>query len=78
MVAIFAIMYFFMLRPQRKKQKELQAQREALKVGSRVVTAGGIYGEVKDIKEHAFVVEIADGVRIKVDKGSIYPVVEKK
>lgn len=73
MIAVFAIMYFFMIRPQQKKQKELQAQREALTTGNRILTSGGIYGIIKDIKEKEFVVEIADGVRIRVDKNSVYP-----
>ena len=45
MVAIFAIFYFFMIRPQQKKQKEIRKFRDALKVGDRVITAGGIYGK---------------------------------
>lgn len=73
MVGVFVIMYFFMIRPQQKKQKELQAQRDALTTGARIMTAGGIYGTIKDIKEKEFVVEIADGVRIRVDKNSVYP-----
>lgn len=73
MLAVFLIMYLFMIRPQQKKQKELQAQRDALTTGSRIMTSGGIYGVIKDIKEKEFVVEIADGVRIRVDKGSVFP-----
>lgn len=73
MVAMIAILYFFMIRPQQKKQKELQAQRDALNTGSRVMTAGGLYGVIKDIKNNEFVVEIADGVRVRVDKNSVYP-----
>lgn len=73
MVAVFAIIYFFMIRPQQKKQKELQKQRDALVRGSKVMTAGGIYGTIKEINERDFLVEIADGVRIHVDKGSVYP-----
>lgn len=73
MLGFFVIMYFFMIRPQQKKQKELQAQREALTTGSRILTSGGIYGVIKDIKEKEFVVEIADGVRIRVDKNSVFP-----
>lgn len=73
MIAVFAIMYFFMIRPQQKKQKELQAQRDALTTGNRILTSGGIYGVIKDIKEKEFVVEIAEGVRIRVDKNSVYP-----
>ncbi len=73
MLAVFAIIYFFMIRPQQKKQKELQEQRDALTTGSRIMTAGGIYGVIKDIKEKEFVVEISEGVRIRVDKGSVFP-----
>ena len=72
MVAIFAIMYFFMIRPQNKKQKEIANFRKSLEVGQSVITAGGIYGKVKEIEDSAVVVEIASGVKIKVDKNSIY------
>ena len=72
MVAIFAIMYFFMIRPQNKKQKEITNFRKSLEVGQSVITAGGIYGKVKEIEDSAVVVEIASGVKIKVDKNSIY------
>jgi preprotein translocase subunit YajC len=71
-VALFAIMYFFMIRPQQKKQKEIQKMRENLKVGDRVITSGGMYGKIKEIEDTAFIVEIADGVRVKVDKASIF------
>ena len=72
MVAIFAIMYFFMIRPQNKKQKEIQNFRKNLEVGQEVITAGGIYGKVKDIEDSVVVLEIASGVKIKIDKNSIY------
>lgn len=72
MIAIFAVFYFFMIRPQQKKQKEIQAQRDAMKKGSKVVTAGGIYGTIKDVQESTFTIEIAKDVVIKVDKGSVY------
>lgn len=72
MVAIFAIMYFFMIRPQNKKQKEIQNFRKNLEVGQKVVTAGGIYGKVKDIKDTTVVLEIADNVKITIDKNSIF------
>ena len=49
MVVIVAIFYFFMIRPQQKKQKEIQKAREALKVGDQIVTAGGIYGRIREI-----------------------------
>lgn len=73
MVAIFVIFWLFMIRPQQKRQKELQQKREALGINDRIVTSGGLYGVIKDIKQTEFVVEIADGVRVRVDKGSVFP-----
>ena len=72
MVLIFVVFYFFMIRPQTKKQKEIKAQREAMKQGDKVVTSGGIYGIIRDIKENTITVEIADNVRITVDKNSVF------
>lgn len=71
-VILFVIMYFFMIRPQQKKQKEVQKMRDNLKVGDRIVTAGGILGKIKEINEKTFSVEIAEGVRVKIDKASVY------
>lgn len=61
-----------MIRPQTKRQKEIRKFREALSVGDKVVTAGGIYGKIKEIKDNIIVLEIADNVRIRIDKSSIY------
>ena len=72
MILIFVVFYFFMIRPQQKKQKELQKQREALKKGDKVITAGGIYGIIKEVQETAFLIEVSKDVTIKVDKGSVY------
>lgn len=74
-VAMIAIFYFVMIRPQSKKQKELKRQREAMKRGDRVVTAGGIHGRLRDVRQDSPVVsiEIAPNVEIKVDKASVYP-----
>ncbi|MCP9611844.1 preprotein translocase subunit YajC [Coprobacter tertius] len=72
MVALVAIFYFFMIRPQTKKQKEIRKFRESLKVGDRVITAGGIYGKIKEMKDTEVILEIAENVRIRIDKGSIY------
>ncbi len=76
MVLIFVVFYFFMIRPQSKRQKEIKKQREAMKPGDSVVTSGGVYGKVKDIKETTVIVEIADNVRIKVDKNSVFATAE--
>lgn len=72
MILIFVVFYFFMIRPQTKKQKELQAQREAMKKGDKVVTAGGIYGEIKEVQENTFIITIAKDVTIKVSKESVF------
>ena len=74
MVAIFAIMYFFMIRPQQKRQKEIQNFQNSLQEGTQVLTGGGIYGTVKkiDLATGIIEVKIADGVVIKVDKGYVF------
>lgn len=72
-VALIAVFYFMMIRPQQKRQNEIKKFREGLRVNDAVVTAGGIYGKIKGIEDNSFVVEIAKDVRITVDKGSVYP-----
>ena len=76
-VALIAVFYFMMIRPQQKRQNEIKKFREGLKVGDAVVTAGGIYGKVKGIDDTTFTIEIARDVRITVDKGSVYPSAEQ-
>lgn len=72
LIAMFAIMYFFMIRPQNKKQKEIANFRKSLEVNQKVITAGGIHGKIKEIKDDHVVLEIADNVKIKIDKASIF------
>lgn len=72
LIAMFAIMYFFMIRPQQKKQKELNNFRKTLQLNQRVITAGGIYGTVKEISDTEVVLEIAQNVRIHIDKNSVF------
>ncbi|WP_165024696.1 MULTISPECIES: preprotein translocase subunit YajC [unclassified Dysgonomonas] len=72
MVLLFAIMYFFMIRPQQKKQKAIQEARNSIKTGDKVVTAGGIHGKVKDVSDTYFIIEIAEGTKIKVEKASVF------
>jgi len=72
MVAIIAVFYFFMIRPQQKKQKDLQKSREAMKVGDKVVTSGGIHGRIREVGDTWFLVEVADGVKIKFEKTSVF------
>lgn len=71
-VAMVAIFYFFMIRPQQKKQKEIQKAREALQNGDKVIISGGIYGKIREIGDVYMIIEIADGVKIKVDKASVF------
>ena len=75
-VLMFVIMWFFMIRPQRKQQKAIEAFRNSLTAGQQVVTSGGVYGTVKDIINEngrsIVVLEIATGVKIKIDKSSIF------
>ena len=75
--ALFVIMYFFMIRPQQKQRKEVEKQRAALAVGDKVLTAGGIYGKIKEINDTIYVIEIAEGVKIKIDKTSVFAVREE-
>ncbi|MCM1163952.1 MAG: preprotein translocase subunit YajC [Muribaculaceae bacterium] len=75
-IALIAIFYFFMIRPQQKKQNEIKKFREGIKTGDEIVTAGGIYGKVRAINENTFVIEIAKEVKITIDKGSVYPSIQ--
>ena len=75
-VLLIAVFYFFMIRPQNKKQKEIKKFREGIQKGDKVITAGGIYGTIKEIKETHVVLEIADNVKISIDKGSVYPSID--
>ena len=74
MVVIFAIMWLFMIRPQQKKQKELQNYRNQITVGTEIITAGGIYGKVTSIDEtnNILIVEVSKGVTIRVDRNSVF------
>ena len=71
LILIFVVMWLFMIRPQRKQQKELQKFREGLKKGDKVVTIGGIYGTVAEVKEKTLLLEIDNNVKIRVDKNSV-------
>lgn len=70
-VLLFVVMYFFMIRPQRKQQKELDNFRNSLAKGQKVVTAGGIYGVVKEIDERTILMEVDGNVTLRVDKTAI-------
>jgi preprotein translocase subunit YajC len=68
---LIVVFYFFMIRPQMKRQKELRKFREGLKKGDKIVTTGGIYGTVAEVKDDCFIIEIADNVKIKIDKSAV-------
>lgn len=68
---IFAVMYFFMIRPQIKKQKKEREYRSALQKGDEVITIGGIYGKITDVKEDAVVIEVHGGTKLKVSKTAV-------
>ncbi len=71
LILIFVVMWFFMIRPQRKQQKALEEMRRSLKKGDRVITAGGIYGVVADVDERTVLVKVDGEVKLRVDKSSI-------
>lgn len=72
-VGLIVIFYFFMIRPQQKRQKKIRQEREAMKKGDKVVTAGGIYGTIKEVNETTFIIEVDRDVKIRVDRNSVYP-----
>ncbi len=68
---IFVVMYFFMIRPQQKKQKDLAKFRNSLEKGDKVVTIGGIYGTVSEVKEKYVLMEVDSNVKLRIDKSAI-------
>ena len=68
---MFVVMWLFMIRPQQKKQKEMDKFRKELQKGDKIVTIGGIYGTVKEIRDTTVDIEISQGVSIRVDKASL-------
>ena len=72
LLLIFVIFYFFMIRPQTKRQKEIKKFQDSLENGKTIITQGGIYGRVREVKDNYVLVEIADGVKIRVNKNMIF------
>ena len=70
-IAMFAIMWLFMIRPQRKQQKEMEAFRNALQKGDKVITSGGIYGTIDEVKDRYVVLKVDGETKLRVDKGMI-------
>ena len=79
---IFAVMYFFMIRPQIKKQKKEREYRSALQKGDKVITIGGLHGKIIDIKEGTVIIEVHGGTTLKVEKSAVSmsgdPCIEQK
>ncbi len=71
LILIIVVFWFFMIRPQMKRQKELKQFRDALKKGDKVITTGGIYGKVAEIQDFAIILDVDNGVKLKVDKSAI-------
>jgi len=71
LILVFVVFYFFMIRPQMKRQKELNNYRSALKRGDKVVTTGGIYGKVYEVKDNYVMMEVGFDIKLKVDKSAI-------
>lgn len=71
MVLIFVVMYFLMIRPQQKRQKELNKFRNSLEKGSKIITAGGIYGVIKEVKETTVLIDVDSNVTLRIDKSMI-------
>ncbi|MBO5346152.1 MAG: preprotein translocase subunit YajC [Paludibacteraceae bacterium] len=72
LLLIFVIFYFFMIRPQTKRQKEIKKFQDSLENGKTVITQGGIYGRVREVKDNYVLIEIADGVKIRVNKNMVF------
>jgi len=71
LVAVLVIFWFFMIRPQAKRQKELKKFRDSLQKGDSIVTAGGIYGKVVSVKDFQIVIQVDENTKLTVDKSSV-------
>ena len=76
MVAIFAIFYFLLIRPERKKQKNREAMIKTMKKGDRVMTTSGMYGNVAQVQDDVVTLQVADGVRLRFNRAAIQAVLE--
>ena len=71
LILVFVVFYFFMIRPQVRKQKELTNYRGSLGKGDKIITTGGIYGRITDVKETTVTVDVGDNVLLKIDKSAV-------
>lgn len=77
LVGMLVIFYLLLIRPQQKRQKEIQRMLESLRKGDRVLTTGGIYGTIVGMKDNVVVLKIADNVKVEVAKSAVASLVEK-
>jgi preprotein translocase subunit YajC len=71
LILVFVVFYFFMIRPQMKKQKEMNNYRNSLKKGDKVITTGGIYGRVQEVRDNYVMIDAGGDVKLKVDKNAL-------
>lgn len=71
LILVFVVFYLFMIRPQMKKQKDLSSYRNSLKKGDKIVTTGGIYGRVIEVKDNIVMVDVGGDVKLKIDKSAL-------
>ncbi len=71
LLAVFVVFYFFFIRPQMKKQKEMTNYRSSLKKGDKVVTNGGIYGRILEVKDNFVMMDVGGDIKLKVDKSAL-------
>jgi preprotein translocase subunit YajC len=72
MVLMFAVAWFFIIRPQKKKQKELEEQRKQIQKGDTIITAGGIFGKIISLDEETVIIATEDGSKLKVTRTSVF------
>jgi len=71
LLLVFVVFYFFMIRPQMRKQKEMTNYRNSLKKGDKVITTGGIYGRIQEVKDNYVMMEVSGDIKLKVDKSAL-------
>jgi len=71
LILVFVVFYFFMIRPQMKKQKEMTNYRSSLKKGDKVITTGGLYGRISDVKDNYCTVDVGGDVKLRIDKNAL-------
>ena len=71
LILVFVVFYFFMIRPQMKKQKEVNNYRSSLKKGDKVVTTGGLYGKITEVKDTTITMDVGGDIKLKVDKNAV-------